>query len=279
MIHVAILLRRYLNEVASGRKSIECRLTRTARAPFEQIEAGERIYFKESSGPFALTAVADHVLFAAKLTPSRVMKMKRVYNHEIRGDDQFWRMKRNSRYVSLIWLRDVEPIRFGPTIRPLQGVAWLKLPDKEDVYPECLVSGDGGACVHSPTAGASLVPRDSAGSFAIPLTAGNLRNRHIYTRIARHLFPPDVFGGATKKEAGNPIVLKLDGGPEIETDIVGARGIFRARTFGAWFESQRARPGDCAVFTPIDSRTFFVSIEHRGCVMKDVDSLVGLRGK
>ena len=56
-VHVAILMRRYLDLVLAGRKTIESRLTRTSRAPYEQIHAGERIYFKVSAGPFMATAV------------------------------------------------------------------------------------------------------------------------------------------------------------------------------------------------------------------------------
>ena len=42
MIHVAIMMKRYLDLVLDGTKTVECRLTRQARAPYEAIEPGEK---------------------------------------------------------------------------------------------------------------------------------------------------------------------------------------------------------------------------------------------
>ena len=102
MIHVAVLLKPYLDLVLSGRKTIECRLTREARDPFERIEAGERIYFKHSSGPYGATALVDHAMFEAGLTPKRTREIRRDYNHEICGEPAYWDAKRNSVFCSLI---------------------------------------------------------------------------------------------------------------------------------------------------------------------------------
>src|SRR5262245_20163342 len=114
MIHIAVLLKPYLDLVLSGRKTVECRLTRQARDPYERIEAGERIYFKQSAGPYGVTAVVDHVMFESGLTPKRLQEIRRDYNDEIRGDASFWNYKRNSLFCSLIWLKDVQPIDNGP---------------------------------------------------------------------------------------------------------------------------------------------------------------------
>ena len=107
MIHVAILLKPYLDLILQGKKTVESRLTKDARDPFENIEPGERIYFKQSSGPFMATAIADHVLFESNLTPKRINEIRRDYNDQICGETSYWNWKRGSRYCTLIWLRDV----------------------------------------------------------------------------------------------------------------------------------------------------------------------------
>jgi hypothetical protein len=56
----------------------------------------------------------------------------------------------------------------------------------------------------------------------IPVTAGNIRNRHVSVTGLRDFLPKDCFGGPRKGQgrAGNPIRIELDGlGKTIETDV------------------------------------------------------------
>ena len=55
--HLVILKKPYLEAILSGRKTIESRFTKTKRPPFGQIEAGDRLFLKLSSGPVCGTAV------------------------------------------------------------------------------------------------------------------------------------------------------------------------------------------------------------------------------
>jgi hypothetical protein len=72
LIHIAVLIQPYLDFILQGKKTVESRLTMQARDPFDNIEKGERIYFKQSSGPYRATAIADQVLFEDNLTPRRI---------------------------------------------------------------------------------------------------------------------------------------------------------------------------------------------------------------
>ncbi len=238
MIHVAVLVQQYLDLVLDGSKTIECRLTKQARAPFEAIEPGERIYFKRSAGPYAATAVCDHAIFESGLTPDRIEQLKRDYNHQIRGEDDYWDWKRDSRHASLIWLRDVEPTDTGPAIRPLQGVAWLTL-EEEPAWRRINAHEQ---------------------SFSIEVTEGNLRNNSLYATSVLDRFPAACIGGRTKAEAGRLITLILHDGPTIETDIVCNTKLLRTRTWGSWFRRHGVEPGDRVVFTPVDETTFFVGL-------------------
>ena len=238
MLHVAVLLKPYLDAVLDGRKTVECRLTIQPRVPYDAIEPGERIYFKQSSGPYRATAIADHVIFENDLTPKRVKQLQRDYNDLVCGEPRFWKAKRNSRFATFIWLTDVQPIETGPALRPLQGVAWVKLDE-------------------TPT---WKTPKSANNSFQTELTLGNLRNNTVYVRNIIDCFPKFAIGGPTKLDAADPITLILHNGPTIETDIVGSRGMLRTRIWGAWFKKHGAKPGDRIVFTPVDEKTYFVAI-------------------
>jgi ASC-1-like (ASCH) protein len=108
--HIAILRRRYLNLILDGRKTIECRLTRIACAPYRRIQAGETIRLKESGGPIRAQAVAKKVRFYEALTPSRIRQIRDAYNGEILAPDEFWQDRLDCRYASLIWLDKIQKI-------------------------------------------------------------------------------------------------------------------------------------------------------------------------
>lgn len=250
MIHVAVLLRPYLDLILRGEKTVECRLTLQARDPFERIEPGERIYFKQSAGPYAATAIAEHALFEADLTPKRVSEIKRDYNELIRGEDDFWRKKRDANYCSLVWLKDVQPSTAGPSIRPLQGVAWL-----------CLEEDPAWRRVESSRANdRPLLPLQP---FEIAITAGNIKNNTLYATDVIDRFPEWCIGGAKKADAGRPITLMLHEGPTVRTDIVEGRKLFRTRVWGGWFRAHGVKPGDRVIFSPVDEATYFVGLVRR----------------
>jgi len=248
MIHIAVLLPQYLDLILSGEKTVECRLTKQARDPFENVETGERIYFKASAGPYAATAIAEHVLCEQGLTPRRVSEIKRDYNHLIRGEDQFWRWKRDSRYCTLVWLKEVQATTAGPRVRPLQGVAWLCL-DEEPAWRRVDSEAD-------------VKPLFSSnGAFSIEVTDGNLKNNTLYvTKVLEH-FPSWSIGGRSKREAAKQVLtLILHEGPTVQTDIVGTRKLLRTRVWGAWFRRHGVKPRDRVIFTPMDETTYFVGL-------------------
>ncbi len=234
-------MKQYLQLVLAGEKTVECRLTLQARAPFDAIEPGERIYFKQSAGPYRATAIADEILYESELTPKRVRGLQRDYNDLILGDDGFWQLKRNSRFATLIWLREMREIDTGPAIRPLQGVAWLTL-DEEPAWRR---------------------REDFGCSFLVPITEGNIRNNTLYATNVVDRFPPDCIGGRTRLQRGKNITLMFYRGKTVQTDIVGARKLFRTRVWGSWLRTHKARPGDRVVFEPLGRRRWAVGLVRK----------------
>lgn len=259
MLHVAVLLKPYLDLILQGKKTIECRLTQTAREPFEAIEPGERIYFKQSAGPYGATAVAEHVIFEDNLTPSRVKQIKADYNDKICGDSPFWHAKRTSKYCTLVWLSEVRAIDTGPAIRPLQGVAWMIL-DEEPAWRRVDKTRRRAAELFDDSSRAK--PQAANGSFFVEVTAGNLRNNSLYLTSVIDRFPKWTLGGKNKSEAAAPITLMLHEGPTVQTDIVGPRNMLRTRVWGKWFRKHGVRGGDRVVFSPMNEATYFVGLSR-----------------
>lgn len=142
MIHAAIVLPMYARAIASGQKTIEARLTRNRIAPFGLVSAGDRVYFKESSGSFVLTAIAADVVWFEGLVPRKVDALRKRYDRRVQGSAEYWERKREARYATFVTLAEIEPIAFGPDYRADPAwrprSAWTAMNDDADVYPGCL---------------------------------------------------------------------------------------------------------------------------------------------
>jgi len=142
MIHVAIVLPIYADAIAAGRKTVEARLTRNRIAPFGAVAVGDRIYFKESSGPFVLTALAAEVEQVEGLTPRNVLNLRRRFNERVLGSPEYWNAKSTARYATLVTVSEVQEIAFGPDYRSDPAwrprSAWMTLHDRACVHPACL---------------------------------------------------------------------------------------------------------------------------------------------
>ena len=123
--------KQYLDAILARRKTIESRLYQTKQKWLSQINAGDKIFLKASAGPVMATAIVDKVKYYENLTAGQILEMKKQYNPQILGDEQYWRDKANSQFGILVWLKDVRPIphRF---IKKFDWRAWVVLTPKEN---------------------------------------------------------------------------------------------------------------------------------------------------
>ena len=61
MEHLVILKPRFLEHILSGKKKIECRLSRRRTVPFEAVRAGDLLWLKRVSGPIVAQTTARRV--------------------------------------------------------------------------------------------------------------------------------------------------------------------------------------------------------------------------
>ncbi len=139
-IHVAILKRPYLKLILSGHKTVESRLTRNAPPPYNVIATGERIFLKASSGPFMATALAGNIEQHSNLNPTDIKKLRKRLDKAVCGNDEYWQLKRESRFAVFVSLMQVEPIEVGP-VYPKSMRAWHVVEDRLSPLMDITLSG------------------------------------------------------------------------------------------------------------------------------------------
>ena len=133
--HLAILKQPYVDMILAGQKVVESRFTKTRRVPFGNIQPGDTLFLKISSGTVCATATVAKVAEFAPLTPEKIAELKYQHNHLIKGADEYWQSRGDCKFGVLLWLTDVE------TIKPIRidkkdWRAWVVL-TKDNNYGLC----------------------------------------------------------------------------------------------------------------------------------------------
>ncbi len=135
MEHLAILTQGQglLDLIARGTKNIESRWSKKPIRPYEDVEAGERIYFKEGRR-VQLVADIRSVQYFEHLTPNQLQKIMEIYAPRIGlPAEQLVGAYSNRPYGTLVFLDNPRPIvafeidknGFG------SGTAWLTVESVE----------------------------------------------------------------------------------------------------------------------------------------------------
>jgi hypothetical protein len=243
--HIAIVKSPYDQLIRSGRKTVECRITRVACPPFGCISPSQRLYIKRSSGPFVATAEAARVVMVDQLTPRDVDQLKKRYDRWICGDEAFWKKCRDgARYATLIWLRNVRAISTGPSYQPLHMRAWYVIDDPG-----------------SPPGQKAMNRAAGCPDFVVSLTGGGIRNRYVTLTAVFDDLPRELLGRLKRVGDAVPVQLMLEGGRSIDTRIIrtGRRAArFAWRGWGEWFSRQQVQPGDRLEFIRQRPRSYHV---------------------
>jgi predicted transcriptional regulator len=108
--HLAIFLKGVAERVLSGQKKVEIRLAQNRIAPYLQVQKSDEIYLKNSGGKIIGQAVVDNVLFYEISNPITLTKLRENYREEAAMDENFWDAHRNSRFATVIFLKN--PTKF-----------------------------------------------------------------------------------------------------------------------------------------------------------------------
>ena len=103
-----------LEKIRSGEKVIESRWYSSKRAPWDSIEKGDTVYFKNSGEPVSLRAGVSKVIQFANLTPKKVREILSQYGEKDGLDigqlEYFFKLFKEKRYCLLIFLENIKNI-------------------------------------------------------------------------------------------------------------------------------------------------------------------------
>src|ERR1022692_4583181 len=105
--HLAVMTGPYLDRLLDGTKTIELRFTKNRVAPFDQVAAGDVIFFKQSAGPVTAVGLAGHVQ-NLDLGRTPLHEIAAVYGSAIApAEPSFWTERAAARYATLVAMASV----------------------------------------------------------------------------------------------------------------------------------------------------------------------------
>lgn len=125
--HLAILRRDLAGALLSGRKRIETRFYRHRRLPLGRIHAGDIVHFKVSGGEVVGSARVAFVREFMSLTPTRVDRLRRLFQDQVCAPARYWAARRRCRYGVLIGIGPVGAPALRFPVPRQYGGGWVVL--------------------------------------------------------------------------------------------------------------------------------------------------------
>lgn len=139
MDHIAILNKiwKLLPKIISGQKTIESRWYKVRTAPWDRIQAGDVVYFKDSGEPVTIRAEVEKALQYEDLTEQKIREILDEYGDRIAlSHEGYSKYYDDRRYCILIFLKNVQeldhPIQIDKTGYG-NAAAWMCVGDIESV--------------------------------------------------------------------------------------------------------------------------------------------------
>lgn len=124
-IHLGIFSEPYLTYMLEGKKTIESRFSKKRILPYNNIKKGDIVLVKKSSGKVLAYFRVKEALFF-DLTKTSIEDIKDRYEGPLCVSNDFWKMKEDSKYATLIMIDDLVNIEpFSINKKGMQ--TWIKL--------------------------------------------------------------------------------------------------------------------------------------------------------
>ena len=105
-IHLAVFVEPYLTFLLQGKKTIESRFSVNKHAPFEQVQQGDIIVLKKSSGPVCGVCRVARVWFY-RLDSNTWSEIHRYAERLCMDGSEFWEKKKTASFATLMQVEDV----------------------------------------------------------------------------------------------------------------------------------------------------------------------------
>ena len=141
MDHVAFMKKSWnlIDRILNGTKTVESRWYRTRRTPWNRIQKGDTIYFKESSAPVTVKAKVEQVLQFEDLTPDKIKQVLALHGKRLgRDTNLIFNVVKNKKYCILVFLKS--PARIKPFIIDKTGfgarAAWISVDNIKNIQKQ-----------------------------------------------------------------------------------------------------------------------------------------------
>lgn len=124
-LHLGVFGEPYLSYMLEGKKKIESRFSKNKIAPYEQITKDDVVIIKKSSGNVMGYFTIKEALFF-DLRNTSILEIKEKYSEELCVTEEFWDLKKNSNYATLIVIDEI--VKLSPFPINKKGMqSWIKL--------------------------------------------------------------------------------------------------------------------------------------------------------
>ncbi len=124
-LHLGVFTEPYLTYMLDGKKKIESRFSKKKCLPWNSIHPSSIVFVKKSGGDVVAYFKIKEVYFF-DLTNYPIENIKRDFSRELFVDDDFWELKKDSKYATLIFIKEIVKIKpFKVTKKGMN--TWLKI--------------------------------------------------------------------------------------------------------------------------------------------------------
>lgn len=130
-IHIAITHKPFLDAILQNKKTIETRFTNVRCAPFNKVNEGDKVLLKESGKKISAEYTIEKVEYFINNDKNIFEEIKK-YKNEIQSDlvPDFWETRKDKKYITLIWIKDVKKIENSPSFTKKDRRGWVVLENK-----------------------------------------------------------------------------------------------------------------------------------------------------
>ncbi len=130
-IHLGIFREPYLTYILDGKKTIESRFSKKKILPYDQISQEDIVIVKKSSGNVMAYFTIKKLLFF-DLAKIPIDEIRIRYNKQLYVEDNFWIIKKNSNYATLIFIDKIVKLKPFPIDK--KGMqTWVKLKNENKI--------------------------------------------------------------------------------------------------------------------------------------------------
>ncbi len=109
-LHLGVFSEPYLTYMLEGSKTIEARFSKMRIMPYNAISEKDIVIVKRSGGNVVAYFTIKKVLFF-DLEQYDINDIKKKYQKELCVDEEFWNIKNDSKYATLIFIDKIYPIK------------------------------------------------------------------------------------------------------------------------------------------------------------------------